>query len=83
MLLFTSLNFVLIINNGYLNRLYSSITVLHPRGKALVTSSGTGKYILMYKGKSGSVEEWKMSFSKYGMVMVKIHRIKYNMANIY
>ena len=57
--------------------------MLHPRGKALVTSSGTGKFILMYKGKSGSVEEWKMSFSKYGMVMVKINFTVSNMAKIF
>ena len=52
-------------------------SVLNPRGRGLITRSGNGRFVLMYKSKSGSVEEWRISFNKWGMIMVHIEpRIK-------
>ena len=36
----------------------------------MLTKTGMGKFTLMCKSKAGVQEEWKMVFSKWGIVMV-------------
>jgi hypothetical protein len=40
-----------------------------PSHKAMFSKTGVGKFTLMCKSNSGVQEEWKMCFSKYGVVM--------------
>ena len=39
---------------------------------AIMTKTGVGKFVMMFKSKdSGVSEEWKMTFSDHGLVMVR------------
>ena len=41
-----------------------------PSHKGILTKTGVGKFTLMCKNKSGIQEEWKVCFSKWGVIMV-------------
>jgi hypothetical protein len=41
-----------------------------PGSRVVLTRSGVGKFIMMFKSKTGCLEEWKLSFSKEGLTMV-------------
>ena len=49
----------------------SFLTELRPCNTAIMTRCGTGKFVLMFKSKSGQLEEWKLSFDRHGMTMVR------------
>lgn len=45
-----------------------------PSHKGMLTKTGMGKFTLMCKSKAGVQEEWKMVFSKWGVVMTGVEK---------
>jgi ABC-type tungstate transport system substrate-binding protein len=45
---------------------------LSPSNIAVMTRCGIGRYIIMFRSKSGELEEWKLMFDRDGMIMVTI-----------
>ena len=42
-----------------------------PSCKLLTTKTGVGKYTMLVKRTDGIVEEWKLAFTDWGLVMVR------------
>ena len=43
--------------------------------KVLVTKTGSSKALMMIKHPEGRIEEWKLNFSDYGLVLVRKDRV--------